>query len=249
MMKVFKGWLGEKVATAGMWARLDYRIYRRVDNVIVNSSNGTTQIDHVLVSIYGIFIIETKNMKGWIYGDPKSAKWTQVIFRKKSQFQNPLRQNYRHTKCLAEYLNLDDEVFVPIVFFVGESKFKTDMPTNVLDRGLSDYIKKFNKRTFNPQQVEYLEARLRALKQDKSLTKRAHLDSLRARHKSTTVCPSCGGALTKRVAKKGKLAGRSFLGCSNYPKCKFTKDIPNTQSQRQTVIPINSRTDRKSKER
>lgn len=208
-----------------MWGRLDPAIFRRIDNVIISTLTGTTQIDHVVVSIYGIFVIETKNMKGWIFGDPKSPKWTQMIYKKKSQFQNPLRQNYRHVKCLAEYLNLDETVFRPIVVFVGKSKFKTAMPENVLKGNLIEYISGFTKLTFNPQQVAYLESRLRALKQDKSLTRRAHVESLRARHASTTVCPSCGGALVERTAKKGKLAGRPFLGCSNYPKCKFTRQL------------------------
>jgi hypothetical protein len=70
---------------------------------VLPSQGSTTQIDHVLVSVYGIFVIETKNMKGWIFGDERSAQWTQSIFGKKSRFQNPLRQNYRHVKALAEF--------------------------------------------------------------------------------------------------------------------------------------------------
>jgi DNA topoisomerase I len=31
-------------------------------------------------------------------------------------------------------------------------------------------------------------------------------------------CPRCGGNLVEREGKFGK-----FLGCRNYPKCKFTK--------------------------
>jgi restriction system protein len=66
MINIIKGWLGEKMTTLAMWAMLDKNVYRRVDNVIVNTPNGTTQIDHVLVSVYGIFVIETKNIRGWI---------------------------------------------------------------------------------------------------------------------------------------------------------------------------------------
>jgi len=48
------------MTTLDLWLRLDRKIYRRVNDVILTSSNGTTQIDHVLVSIYGLFVIETK---------------------------------------------------------------------------------------------------------------------------------------------------------------------------------------------
>jgi len=225
MINIIKGWIGEKVTTLGMWAMLDKNVYRRVDNVIVNTPNGTTQIDHVLVSVYGIFVIETKNIKGWIYGAADSDKWTQSIFGKKSQFQNPVKQNYRHTKSLSEYLKLDRALFKPIVFFIGDCEFKTEMPPNVLNRGLIPYIKEFRQALISPQQVAQIEAALISLKQDKSLNRRAHLDSLRERHESTTICPHCGGALVQRVSKTGKFAGKPFLGCSNYPRCKYLKKL------------------------
>jgi len=223
MINIIKGWIGEKLTTLGMWAMLDKNIYHRFDNVIVNTPNGTTQVDHVLVSVYGIFVIETKNIKGWIFGTPNSDEWTQVIYGNKKQFQNPIKQNYRHTKCLSEQLKLEHELFKPIVFFIGDCEFKTDMPSNVLRGGLIPYIKKFRQVLLSPQQVEQIEASLISLKQDKSLNRRAHLDSLRDRHESTTICPRCGGSLVKRISKKGEFAGKPFFGCSNYPKCDFTK--------------------------
>jgi len=225
MINIIKGWIGEKLTTLGMWAMLDKNIYHRFDNVIVNTPNGTTQVDHVLVSVYGIFVIETKNIKGWIFGTPNSDEWTQVIYGNKKQFQNPIKQNYRHTKCLSEQLKLEHELFKPIVFFIGDCEFKTDMPSNVLRGGLIPYIKKFRQVLLSPQQVEQIEASLISLKQDKSLNRRAHLDSLRDRHESTTICPRCGGSLVKRISKEGEFAGKPFFGCSNYPKCKYIKQV------------------------
>jgi restriction system protein len=225
MANILKGWIGEKVTTLAMWAMLDKNVYRRIDNVIINTPNGTTQIDHVLVSVYGIFVIETKNIRGWIFGAADSDKWMQSIFGKKSQFQNPVKQNYRHTKSLAEYLKLDHDLFKPIVFFIGDCQFKTDMPSNVLSSGLIPYIKGFKQALITPQQVAEIEAALISLKQDKSLNRRTHLDSLRERHESTTICPRCGGALVQRVSKTGAFAGKPFLGCSNYPKCKYLKKL------------------------
>ncbi|OHE58644.1 MAG: hypothetical protein A2Z47_01750 [Thermodesulfovibrio sp. RBG_19FT_COMBO_42_12] len=225
MINIIKGWLGEKVTTLGMWAMLDKNVYCRVDNVIVNTPSGTTQIDHALVSVYGIFVIETKNIKGWIFGAPNSDKWTQVIYGKKWQFQNPIKQNYRHTKCLSEQLKLDHELFKPVVFFTGDCEFKTDMPSNVLNSGLIPYIKEFRQVHLSPQQVEQIEASLISLKQDKSLNRRVHLDSLRCRYESATSCPRCGGALVQRLSKKDEFAGNPFLGCSNYPKCKYIKKV------------------------
>jgi hypothetical protein len=218
-----KGWIGERVTTAGLWCMLDKGTYRRIDDLIIPASNGTTQIDHVLVSKYGIFVIETKNYQGWIYGKQQDDKWTQNIYGKKNQFQNPLKQNYRHSKSLTEFLKIDDGLINPLVFFIGDCEFKTIMPSNVLNRGLIPYIKGFAQERLTEKEVEDIENKLLILKQDKSLTPETHLESLRERHESTTMCPRCGGQLVERVAKKGTFTGNSFWGCSNYPGCKFIR--------------------------
>jgi len=208
-----------------MWALLDKGTYHRIDDVIVPGPSGTTQIDHVIVSVYGIFVVETKNMRGWIFGDPQSDKWTQSIYGKKSQFQNPIKQKYRHTRSLSEHLQLDHGLFKPVIFFIGDCEFKTPMPSNVLNRGLIPYVKSFNNKCLTQQQVADIETRLTTLKGDVSLSRQAHLDSLHNRHESTTACPRCGADLVQRVAKSGKSSGQAFLGCSEYPKCKFTKPL------------------------
>jgi restriction system protein len=119
MRELIKGWLGEKMTAFGIWLKLDPERYRRIHNVILQARNGTTQIDHVVVSTYGLFVIETKNMDGWIFGSAEQEMWTKQLFRKKFKFQNPLRQNYRHTRCLAEFLNLDHDLLHSVVFFIG----------------------------------------------------------------------------------------------------------------------------------
>ena len=82
-----------------------------LNNVTLRTETGTTQIDHVLIADTGIFVIETKHYQGWIYGDPKQSQWTQVIYKKKSRFQNPIRQNYGHLKTLQSLFTLPTDHF------------------------------------------------------------------------------------------------------------------------------------------
>lgn len=213
------------MTTFGMWMSLDEQIYRRFDDVIVPAENGTTQIDHVLVSPFGIFVIETKNLKGWIFGSPESSQWTQSVYGRKYQFQNPLKQNYRHTKCLSQYLGFDHALFHSVVFFIGECELKTELPPNVMTSGLRGYITSFSNRVLSDAQIEGAIVSINALKQRGGITKDEHLTSLRDRHQSTTVCPKCGANLQLRVARKGKNEGRQFLGCSAYPKCHYTRNV------------------------
>jgi predicted RNA-binding Zn-ribbon protein involved in translation (DUF1610 family) len=221
--QIFKGWLGEKMVQFNFWLKLDEKIYQRCHNVVIQAANGTTQIDHILVSVYGVFVVETKNFNGWIFGNEDDAQWTQSFpGGNKFRFQNPLRQNFRHTKCLAEYLCLPDGVFHSVVFFIGECKIKTALPPNVMTHGAAEYIKSFTQLLLTPAEVQGILEDLRGVKRIQSHA--AHMKSLTNRHESTTVCPKCGDTLIERTARNGVNAGKKFLGCSSYPSCRFVRD-------------------------
>lgn len=222
MFAAFKGWLGEKAAQVGMWLWLDSKIYRRMHDIVLPSGTGTTQIDHVIVSVHGVFVVETKNMKGWIFGDERSSHWTQTLFRKKSRFQNPIHQNYRHVMALTEFLGVRENVLRPLVFFFGDCEIKTPMPENVLTRGLCSYIKSFKDHVLTPGQVDDICVRLAAAKSRPIASHSIHVDGLRKRFDGTA-CPKCGSALVLRTAKRGKSVGSQFLGCSRYPNCRYTR--------------------------
>lgn len=224
-MKLLRGWYGEKKTAFKMWLWLNAETYRRFHDLIIPAKNGTTQIDHLLVSQYGLFIVETKNKKGWIFGSESQPKWTQTLYRKKYSFQNPLRQTFRQKKVLSEFLGLDESTVHTVVYFVGDCKFKTPLPANVMKSGLSRYIKHFTNRILTTEEVNRVTEALAQHISESSLTTRDHVRSLRKRHASTTVCPNCGSYLVERTAKKGPNAGSKFLGCKNYPRCRFTKKV------------------------
>jgi restriction system protein len=221
-----KGWVGEVQGSLAAKIRLDPQVYRSINNVTISTANGTTQIDHVIVSRYGIFVVETKNIKGWIYGDEKQAQWTQVLYGKKYRFQNPLLQNYRHTKALAEFLGIEHSKIHSVVMFWSECEFKTPMPPNVLDRGYSAHIKSKDEVLFTDEEVnEIYEAIKTGMLPKGWSTRRQHLNSLKERYSSETACPKCGGELVLRTARKGANAGKQFYGCSRFPSCRYVRDV------------------------
>lgn len=109
-----------------------------LSNITLRLEDGsTTQIDHILVSTKGIFVIEAKNYKGMIIADTRSKFWTQVVRNQEYNFQNPIFQNYKHVLAVQNLLDfLEPEFIYNIVIFTGEAKFKTTIPENVY------YIKK-----------------------------------------------------------------------------------------------------------
>lgn len=237
LMSMFKGFVGETLGTIAHQVMLDKSIYRELNNVTIPTTDGTTQIDHLIVSRYGIFVVETKNMNGWIFGNERSEQWTQSFPGGKFKFQNPLRQNYRHTKCLADFLGIEHNKFHSVVMFWGESVFKVAMPENVLDKGYSSYIKSKTEVCFSDEEVEQIVEAIQTRRLPRTwATHRQHVSSLKERHLKPSPselgsesckphCPQCGGETIKRAVKNGSNAGKEFWGCSQFPRCRGIVNI------------------------
>lgn len=219
-----KGWVGELGTDLSQRLLLDHNVYHCFNNTLVNGGSRETQIDHIIVSKYGLFVVETKNKSGWIYGNAKDKTWTQVFYNTKFKFQNPLRQNYLHTKTLADSLEIDHSKVHSVVVFWG-GKFKNKMPENVITwHEYTRYIKSKKDILFTDEEVDRICIQLQNIKDETTfLGGLRHAKSLQDRYSSTTICPKCGGKLVERISKKGQNAGTNFLGCENYPRCVYIK--------------------------
>ena len=180
-----KGRMGECLVAARLRKGLPEGEYEILNNIYLPIDDGaTTQIDHVVVSRFGVFVVETKNYSGWIFADASSSVWTQTIYQVKNTFQNPIRQNYRHVCAIADNLGIPKEYIRSVVAFTGDCEFKTPMPDGVVySRKLVDYIKSFTTPILNDRVKEEILAALREW--DASVTpaqRAAHVDNLRRRH-------------------------------------------------------------------
>ena len=182
----FKGVLDETVINIVTWLMLDKTIYHRLNNITLPLSNGgSTQIDHVIVSVYGIFVIETKHYKGWIFGSERQAQWTQMIMGRKYKFQNPLRQNYLHIKTLSDLLALDMSYFHSMVVFIGECEIKTagELPEHVMKSGMVSYIKRKQDKILTEADVQSIVKQIDSNRFAKSWrTNRQHKAYLKDKH-------------------------------------------------------------------
>lgn len=178
----FKGWRGERAVQAAIRRQLNPLIYVDMHNVTLPTADGgSTQIDHLIFSPYGLFVLETKNYQGWIFGTEKQREWTQQIFRKRSRFQNPLRQNYKHIKTLQSLLDIAPEHLHSVIAFVGDCEFKTEMPAHVT-RGLGfvGHIQSFAEPVWSPEQMQALLDKLEELRlQPDRATDRRHVAHVR----------------------------------------------------------------------
>ena len=225
----FKGIVGEALVKVVAKFRLPAETYHRIHNVTLPTPDGTTQIDHIFVSKYGIFVVETKNMKGWIFGSESQAQWTQKVYRKSFKFQNPLRQNYKHVKALEAALDVPAEVIHSVVVFTGNSTFKSRMPANVTAGGsYVGYIKSFREVVLSEDQVQGALEKIQSGRLAPSReTHRQHVARLNARSDPSIErkCPKCGSSMVLRTTKRGASAGKQFWGCSAYPRCRLMQNI------------------------
>lgn len=224
---LFKGWFGEFIVNLSLKLNLNKQ-YHIHNNVTLPTQSGSTQVDHIVVSRHGVFVIETKHLKGWIFGSEKQANWTQCIYKKKVQFQNPLRQNYKHTQTLIKLLGLDPDFVHSLIVFVGNYKMKTVMPSNVCNgRKLIQSIKSHQYLVFSEGEVNNINNSIKTKQFKKSLrTRQDHIKHVTEIIDSKkNLCPRCGNELVERQVKKGDNAGKKFLGCRSFPSCRYIENI------------------------
>lgn len=176
-----KGQQGEAALIAS------FEQYFRAPHLLINNATfydeqgGTTQIDHILLSPFGIFVIETKNYRGQIFGKEHEPKWTQRLGQNSYLFQNPLRQNYKHIRVLQDLLqpHVKAELFYSVVVFTQNSQIKTPMPPQVCQgQTWVDYVQSFKTQHFSRQDIK----RIQHLIQKKMLPQNSKTDRLHVKN-------------------------------------------------------------------
>lgn len=219
-----KGAVGE-IGIGFMLGILDPNNYRIINNLILSENGKTSQIDHVVVSNYGIFVIETKNYKGLIFGDDKNTYWTQVLYGSREKLYNPVRQNMGHLHVLKESLNEYKNIpFHCIIVFSEDAELKVSSSSIVgYPMDMLDFIKSCTKVALSDVERDSIMTKLNGLKKNNQGLMQEHINSIKKgiqekeRKIKGNLCPQCGGNMVLRQSKFG-----SFKGCSNYPSCKFT---------------------------
>lgn len=195
-----------------------------INNLVLETAPGkTSQIDHVVIKPNGIFVIETKNYSGRIYGNESQMQWTQVLNygKIKNHFYSPVRQNQTHIYAIRKLLNQDTAIYSIVVFIKGNIKHIHSPNVYTIWR----LIQKLNapsEKPVSPEQMNLIYAALLNNNKRNAISNSEHIGNIRSMKNNiaNNICPRCGGTLVLRHGKNG-----SFMGCSQYPHCRFTKKI------------------------
>lgn len=221
-MKIFYtrivGWFGEH------WTRKELKKlpkdeYKVINDIMINIDGITHQIDHIVISKYGIFVIETKQYNGYIIGSKYDKKWIRKIGKKKILYTNPIRQNYGHVLSICKLLNIDKSKAFNLVCIPSSAKI------NIKDDGEIARIYNLNSKILSKKDIIFdnIDNMVNTLLKSNIIDKKErkkHIENVKNNIKKvdSNTCPICGGLLKEKNGRNG-----IFIGCSNYPRCKYTK--------------------------
>ena len=219
-------WLTEyALARGGLPGRM-----RTWSNVLVPKDGAVvdeTELDVLMLHERGVFVFESKNYSGWIFGSEGQRMWTQSLNRAtKERFYNPVMQNAAHVRALSKRLVVPERDFVSYIVFSDRCELRK-VPADGEGYRIChrDDLLRLVRRdlasrdvAFNGLQYSTLEQRideLAAASTDEAQT--FHAQDVQVAQ-SGNVCPRCGGKLVRRSGKYGE-----FFGCENFPRCRFTR--------------------------
>lgn len=219
----FRGFMGE------FWVKLELRKlpkekYIVLNDIMIKDDKGTHQIDHLVLSKFGIFVIEMKNYYGLIKGKDFDNKWCQYLGKNRSYFINPIHQNYGHIKALSKLLKLDDKYFISVICFSNQAN--VDVKSNHLVTQvyyLKNELLKFEEKIIDKDIKELSNIIILNNIEDK-LSRKQHVKDIHTKInrgkelEHNMICPKCGNKLVERNGKY-----EIFIGCSSYPNCKYIK--------------------------
>ena len=213
--------------------------YLFLSDVMLEIEGKTTQIDHIVFSTYGIFVIETKQRNTYITGNEHDKYWIVKAGRKKHYMYNPIHQNYGHKKAIEKILGLDDNQVIDIVCVSGQANLRIKSNKVVRVERLVDRIL-FEKEE-KIQDYVSMAHRINAMNIVDKKYRKQHIEDIKENINNNTEelrkevvmnrCPRCGNELVIRKGKTGE-----FVGCLSFPKCRYTKEIKKSNTEDTTLF-------------
>jgi len=199
-------------------------------NCYIPKEDGTfSEADLILLHPSGVYVFESKNYSGWIFGNEADRQWTQSLNgRHKKRFYSPLMQNNSHIRQLLRFApELAREAIQSVIVFSERCDLRkitlTSQQHLVVKRHRLLFAMEplIRRQLLSPADIDTLYQRLFPQTQLTEQQKQAHIQHVKdiAEHR---ICPYCGNPLVVKTARK---TGKQFWGCSKYPSCKYTAEF------------------------
>ncbi|KUP08871.1 hypothetical protein Q75_02095 [Bacillus coahuilensis p1.1.43] len=189
--------------------------YRYLSDIMLPNSkakSGYSQIDHLLITPFGIFVMETKNYSGEIRGGRQDKQW---IVNKRFKMMNPFNQNYGHMQALKSVLGNHDLHFISIITFTKRAVFSIDPELRkiqsddlcVYDTELTEFInrkiqviKLLNEtKKLTNEEIDGYYKRIVEVNIDDTATRKEHVEKIKSHDSIPAVCSHCGTKVSEKV--------------------------------------------------
>ena len=194
-----------------------------LNNVLFDTETKSCQIDHIVINRNGVFVLETKNYSGRIYGNDQQHEWTQVLQygKVKNKVYNPVKQNQTHIYELRKVIGNDVAIKSLIIFVQNNTKYVNSEYVFDLRKIKKIINTPISGRTLNIEEMKNINNMILNIKNESHTTTKEHVENIYQMKKniSNNICPRCGKELILKKSKYG-----DFYGCVNFPKCKFRKN-------------------------
>lgn len=146
-----------QLPNATLLAKLDPVKYKVINSLVVNIDGEELEMDHVVVSNYGVFLIEARHYQGFVLGEEDDEAWTQLLYSRREKIENPLLTNQKHIQklnsLLPEYQGIIN--YISIAVFTADSMLKVIAKSDVIQTAdLLKTVRKYKKETLTDEQKE-----------------------------------------------------------------------------------------------
>ena len=155
-----------------------------INNVILPIGKSSSQIDHIYFSKRGIFVIETKNYSGRIYGRDNDEYWTQTLVGSyrvvKNKLYNPIKQNQRHIQAVKRLVGNKDYIYSLVIFAKGNIEYIESEQVYSIYSGKNHVLR--YPEILTDQEVEKLYRKILTFKEDGVISEEEHIKNVRSNH-------------------------------------------------------------------
>jgi hypothetical protein len=151
----FRGDIAESRTRRILAAGLEKSRYTVLNDVELPTGGGTVHVDHIVVSRFGVFVIESQYASGMVSGGEFQDRWKQEHWGRSRRIENPMHQNAVQAETLGRLLGMPRTKIHRVVVLTGHKGIRTQAPEHLVPADqLIRYIRKKGTHVLEPEQAD-----------------------------------------------------------------------------------------------
>lgn len=151
----FRGDIAESRTRRILANGLEKSRYTVLNDVELPAGGGTVNVDHIVVSRFGVFVIESQHASGMVSGGEFQDRWKQERWGHARRIENPMHKNAVQAETLGRLLGMPQTKIHRVVVLTGHKGMKTETPDHLVPaEQLIRYIRKKGTHVLEREQAD-----------------------------------------------------------------------------------------------